>query len=915
MRKLSTLFILFIVFSNAFSINLDKWTIASVRIDYADTPINVSTTAPDISWILQSTGHSQVQKAYQILIASDKKSLNTGKADIWNSGKVASSASSHIYPEKSKIKNNTDYFIKITSWNSAGQEASITSTFSTTLLSGDDWKAHWIGLKKDDSIQLHNLSSKEKANIAVDSLVTNKSQYLRKEIEVKKTVKRARVFVTGLGFYELSINGQKVGNYVLTPSKTRYTDRVLFDVYDVKNKIKNGANAIGIHLGNSWYNTNPKYQDWRMPWFGYPRAIMELHIEYSNGSKEIIMTDSSWKTAYGPISANCIFDGEKYDTRNEQQGWNIAGFDDSKWKSAVLMEERNIRLEQQKIAPEQVIETIRPIKSYTTSNGSKVYDMGQNFSGWTKIKVKGEKGAKVILKHAEDIYADSTINSKSNRQAKNTDEYILNGDGVEEYEPRFTYHGFQYTNVQVEGKVEVIEVLGRVVTNNCSQNGVLQTDNELINKIHHCTLWSQRSNMHGLPLDCPQRDERLGWLADGYVTADEAMCNFDAANFYKKWMDDIYFMQDSLGRLPHIAPTLKITEATNWSAGYLFVIWDMYKNYGDKQLLARHYDKMKKYVNYLTKNSTNYILKADRYGDWGTPAQDNRATSGWVRGTPMLSTTEQYYRCATIAANTATVLGFDKEAEEYNKLKSSIKTAFNKTYYNDSTSTYKGEQFHFQFINSYPVLLGLTEETNKQKVLDQLLKDIRTKGYFDAGIIGLKYLVELLSAEGYNKEVWNLLQAKDYPGYSTMLKGRNTFPEWWNGKDSHNHIMFGLIDSWFYRSLAGIQTVSSFPGYEKIIIQPFFPKEGLNSIKASIQTVKGEVSSAWIKKGKLINLNIAIPANTTAKVILPVHAENTILNGLQIKNNIEALVISENLKEVSFTIGSGKWDIQIMLEN
>lgn len=892
--KTKGLLLVYFLFIASYIIPSNRWSINEILIGYAVAPIDITSESPNISWKLASVANNQKQSAYSIQIATDKNLLDQGKANIWDSGKTFSSRSSHIYPAV-KLESDTDYWIKVTSWNQDRVASSRISSFSTGFIDEREWEAQWIGLK-DGAID------------HTDSLLENRSQYLRKEFLPKGKIKRARAFVSGLGFYELSVNGKKVGDHVMAPAKTRYTDRVLYEVFDVKEYLTEEKCALGIHLGNGWYSSNKKYRDWRMPFYGYPEAILQIHIEYVNGEKERIYTDNTWKASYGPIIFNCIFDGESYDARLEMPDWDKPGFDDSLWKQAETMQSPTERLQSHMVQPERIVASIRPVKTLQKENGKTIFDMGQNFSGWTRIAVRGERGAVVIIRHAEKLnIADTTLNTQTNRAAQNRDTYILKGEGVEIYEPRFTFHGFQFAEVSIKGNAELLDAQGRVVHTDATVTSVMETDNKLINHIHHCTMWSQRSNMHGLPLDCPQRDERLGWLADGYVTSDEAILNFDAALFYEKWLDDMMHTQDSLGRLPFISPTKVLEEATNWSCGFILVAWDHYRNYGDMRILKKYYPAMSRYLSYLESISDNYILPSDRYGDWLNPAQDHQKTSGWVRGNPRLSTTAMFYYCTDIAHKWCRLLELKKEEEKYAKLKSSIRNAFNETFFDLPSSTYRGEDYHYQYLQGVPLHFGLTPQAHKAKSIENLIDNIvsRHEGHLYAGIIGAKYIVDFLANEGKNDLIYELVTVKGYPGWDYMTEGLTTLTETWNKGGTLNHVMFGSIDAWFFRSLAGIQTIEGIAGYERFIIQPFFPDKGLYRVSASIQTIKGEISSRWVRNDNQIKLEIMIPTNTEATIKLPVSSHNITINHISLSKRKDIILQEE--ANICFELGNGNY--------
>ncbi|MFD1255441.1 family 78 glycoside hydrolase catalytic domain [Mucilaginibacter terrae] len=895
------LVVLFFI-QNSVKANGKNWAITQITVDYSVAPINVNHASPGISWILSSNKNNQYQAAYQVLIATSVGMLKQGKADVWDSGKVNLAKAQYIHPNSKLIKPNHDYYIQVTSWNRQGDKAISNTTFSTALFDNTKWEGEWIGYT------LEKMLAGEKPIPSPDSLLENRSQYLRKQVNLVKNIKRARVMVSGLGFYELSINGKKVGDHVLAPAKTRYTDRALYEVFDVKESLKYGSNVLGIQLGNGWYNPLKKYQDWRMPFYGYPRAALRLYIDYTDGSTEIIKTDNSWKAAFGPITFNSVYDGEHYDARLEQTGWNMTGYNDQGWKVAKTLPAPGKLMEVNLMPAERVTQIMKPVKVFKKENGTVIYDMGQNFAGWARIKVHGSAGTVITLRHAEDLQTvDSSLNTKSNRAAANEDRYTLKGTGTEIYEPRFTSHGFQYLQVSLQGQAEILSAEGCVVHNDLPQTSELTTDHDLINRVHQATLWSQRSNMQGLPLDCPQRDERLGWMADGYVTADEAMLNFDAPLFYTKWADDARYAQDSAGRLQHISPTFVVSENTNWSCGMVLVVWDHYRNYGDARVLQTYYPAIKKYVNYLAANAKDYILKPDRYGDWGNPAQDSKATSGWLRGNPAMSTTAMFYLCTKILSDAAGVLNNAEDKKYYERLKQNTLRSFNKNYFDETIAAYKGEEYHYQYRQIMPLYLGLVPAKYKAQVMHNLVTDIteHRQGHPYIGIIGLKYMLDLFTQENRNDLIYSMLNVKGYPGFDYMLQGRNTFPEWWDGSGSHNHVMFGSIDAWFYHALAGINTDDTLTGFRKIIIKPYIPESGLNMVEAGISTVNGRITSGWKREGNRVKLQVSLPANTSGSIQLPQNVKDLRINGASIKG-----VITDD--HILLQVGNGNFEVNFI---
>ncbi len=534
-------------------------TFQKLLVEYAETPINIDNPNPRFSWIIHSEERNKTQSTYQILVSSEEKKLKKGEADIWDSGKINSSETiKHEFSGRT-LESNRKYFWKVIVWDEKGQTVeSPVAVFETAFLNPSDWQASWIGTgNPDQPLPEKGFFSDKKEQYSLPDTVVHSGQslLLRKEVRLEKKIKSARAFVTGLGIYEFYINGQRVGENMLAPAKTPYHRHILYDTYDVTSLLKKGENAIGFHLGNGWYNPYKKWwAQYRMQWFGHKKALGKIQIEYTDGSSETVKTDETWKFSDGPVTFNCIYDGEIYDARLEQKGWNEHGFNDASWKPVTVFEKPLARLESHTMPPVKVVQTTKPVQIKTAEN-LQVFDMQQNFAGWVRIKVKGDKGTKIRIRFGEDIFPDSTLDVTSNENAKATAEYILKGEGVETYEPHFTYFGFKYAEVSGDNHFELQDVEGFVVHTDNQQAGDFESGNELVNKIHRATVWSQRSNMLGYPMDCPQRDERLGWFGDAQVTAEEAMFNFDMARFYENWFEGIRDNQDTkTGDLPIISP-------------------------------------------------------------------------------------------------------------------------------------------------------------------------------------------------------------------------------------------------------------------------------------------------------------------------------------------------------------------------
>ncbi len=516
--------------------------VVDLKIEYKSNPVGIDTKQPRFSWALQSEERGEKQTAYQILVAGSKEQLEEDTGDLWDSGKIDSEQSTHISYKGQTLKSNQRYFLKVRVWgkNKKPVPFSQMASFTTGLINPKEWQAKWIGKggimdpPADPGFYYSQKETDDKGN----KLKHNpRSVLLRKTFTVAKKVKQALLHVSGLGLYELSLNGSRIGESLLTPAKTFYKKIVLFDTYDVTSALQEKENAIGIMLGNGWFNPLPKWWSWRMQWYGPKRAIMQLHIVYMDGSEEVVLTDETWKLNDGPILSSCIYDGEIYDANQEIPGWDQTGFNDAEWDAASILPSPGGKLAAQVLPPIKKTELIKPQKVTKHEDGNYVVDLGQNISGWLRVKISGVKGTTIKFNYAENIKKNGRIDPKSNNLASPIDTYIVGGKENETYEPRFTYHGFRY--VAISGIVNDLnpdDITGVVVHSAVEPVGTFACSNDDLNRIHKVTLWSQRANLMGLPTDCPQRDERLGWLGDAHVTAEEAMFNFDMALFYEKWL-------------------------------------------------------------------------------------------------------------------------------------------------------------------------------------------------------------------------------------------------------------------------------------------------------------------------------------------------------------------------------------------
>ena len=845
-----------------------------------------------------------MQTSYRIVVSNNSEMTDT----VWESGIINSFATNQIEYNGLELKSNSRYFWKVIARDRDGiaHESEVTH-FETALLSQKEWSADWIGAGAEkEPLPASGFYKSVKEQYSQKDTVKHdgRSLLLRNKFSCSGEIKKARVYVTGLGYYELYINGARIGNHVLTPGKTNYTKEVLYDSYDVTAVLKSGVNSVGIHLGNGWFNPYKKWwQDYRMQWFGAKKATMQMYVEYADGETDVITTDKSWKYHPGPVLYSCVYDGEFYDATKEIENWASNSLDDSDWKSVNIVEPPKGELRSQTMQAIKVNSIIEPVKIYRPKPGVVVYDMGQNFAGWAKVTMKGERGTKLHLQFAEEIFDDGSINVTSNENAKAEATYILRGDGTETYEPRFTFYGFRYVEMKADTELpEIKDVKGCVVYSANRLTGSFKCGNETINKIHSATLWSQKSNMMGYPMDCPQRDERLGWMGDAQVTAEEAMFNLDMPLFYRNWITGIRKNQNpQTGDIPIISPRPYIwDEGVEWSSTYINLLWRHYTCYGDADILNENYSTMKRYMQFLDSISENSIIKPGWIGDWGSLAE------GWQEGEPESVPTAFYFWNSEILSKVAGVLGNESDSLYFSQKAEVIKTEYNKRFFNKKKKEYNRGS---QMANAFPLYLGLVPEKYKGAVLENLINDIVVKhnGHLTTGVLGSKYMIDALTANGRADVAYLLATQTGYPSWSDMVEKYTTMCEFWTLKQSHNHVMTGSIDAFFYNTLAGIQLNEDFPGCRRITIKPFIP-ESLPFVKASIETVKGRVAVHWEKSNTELKLNIEIPANSEADIYIPAKdAAKIFESGTPILESRDIEFVESTDSYCHYVVKSGKY--------
>jgi len=852
------------------SVSLD---ITNLKLEHKKTPLGVDISDPRFSWNIESKQRGIKQSAYQIFVASSLEKLNNDEGDMWDSDRVVSDQSIQIYYAGKSLQSNKKYFWKVKIWSQNAQTHQSKPSFWTTgLLHKSDWKAKWIGLDKavgDDApdIPKRILSAR----------------MLRKEFNIDKEIKTATIFVSGLGLYELSINGEKIGDQVLAPGLTEYNKTAFYNTFDVTDHLQSNNNAIGIILGNGRYFAPRTNRPTATRTYGYPKAICQLEVEYKDGTKESIFTDTTWKlTTKGPIRKNNEYDGEFYDARMEINGWNKVNYNDSDWIPAELVKKPGDMLISQPNEPIKIMEELDPISVKEIKPNVYIFDMGQNMVGWTELSVKGEKGDEVHLKFAETLNDDGTLFLKNLRGAEVTDTYILKGEEKEIWEPKFTYHGFRFVEMKgYPGKPTLKALKGKVVYDDLELSGSFECSNPLINNIYKNAYWGIRGNYRSIPTDCPQRDERQGWLGDRSAESIGESFIFNISNLYAKWMSDIKDAQKENGSLPDVAPSYwpSYTDNTTWPGTYLFASDMLYNQYGDLKVIETNYPHMQKWITYMEKYVKDGIMTKDTYGDWCSPPEDPklihtvdplRTTSSEFLGTAY------YYAELKLMAKFAKLLGKNDDADKYLKDVVKMKKSFNDKFFDKNNIQYSNNS---HTVNILALAFDLVPDGYRKQINDRLLQKIlgESNGHVGNGIIGGQWLMRTLTSTGHADVAYSLAAQSTYPSWGYMVeKGATTIWELWNGDtgdpgmNSGNHVMLlGDLIIWFYEDLAGIKADPENPAFKHIIMKPSITND-LTYVNASYTSVYGMIKSSWKRSDDKFTWNIEIPANTSATIYIPV---------------------------------------------
>lgn len=836
------------------SVTKNKIEVVDLRCEYLENPLGIDIVTPRLSWKLNTEENNFKQKAYRILVASNQQKLSDNIGDIWDSEIVLSDKSNQVKFAGSELASRQKVFWKVGVWDQQNENPSWSeiSTWEMALLNLADWKARWIGKEEEQRAEVGK---------------KNSTMYFRKSIDVEGDIKKARVYITGLGYYELYINGKKVGDHVLAPNQTNYdtrqensfenervanmSTRILYETFDISQYLHEGKNVAVVILGNGWYYRTERDEFLSM-YSNLPRFIAQIEIENSD-KKQVVVSDESWKTGIGPIVENSIYYGEVYDARLEEPDLNSNGFDDRKWENSKVVRTPEGKLRAQMSEPDRVVGTIQAVSMSTLREGVYRYDFGTMFSGWVKLKVSGEKGTKLKLNFFED-------NGNTYEQ---TDTYILRGDGVEVWEPHFTWHSFRYVEVTGSPTLLTLDNLeGRMVNTDIKLAATFNCSNYLFNRILSDYQKTQLGNIHGgVPSDCPHR-ERRGYTGDGQISAQAAIYSFNTQSFYTKWINDIADAQNKkTGYIPNTVPYQGGGGGTPWGSAYIIIPWYMYLYYGDIAIIEQHYDGMKQYIKYLAAQTDNEgLIVENELGEWVPPTS--------TKIPPSFVSSAYYYYDLTLMAEMAKVLAKETDVALFLKTMEGTKQAFNKRYYNPEKFSYS---IGWQGSNVFPLAFGMVQKTQIKDVFNTLANhvEVNTKGHFDTGMMGTPYLLEVLTKYGRPDLAYSVMNRRDFPSFGYNIeRGATSLWETWSGKDSHSHPMFGSVCAWFFQGVVGINPDPENPGFKHTIIKPNVVDE-LDFANATYTSVYGDITSNWEYKNGVLKLLVEIPANSTASVFIP----------------------------------------------
>ena len=888
------------------ALHAQQLAVQGLKVEYAVDPIGIDARTPRLSWIIQAERRGTTQSAWQVRVATDLHALQ--RSPLWDSGKVPSSASLfHPYAGPA-LRSGTRYYWQARVWDDAGQASpwSRAGFWETGLLDPAEWTARWIA-----------------PDLAEDTTRANPSPMLRREFTLGAGVASARLYVTSLGLNAVELNGQAVGDLLFRPGWTSYDHRLQYDTYDVTALLQSGANAIGAILGDGWYRGRLGFQGARNNYGTRLGLLAQLVVRYRDGHTQVVATDEQWKASTGPILVSDIYDGETYDARLEKPGWSRPAYDDHAWRVV-----QSLGISIPVVAPVgpavRRMREITPVRILHTPAGETVFDLGQNMVGWVRLKVSGPAGTIVRLRHAEVLDRSGNLYTENLRDARQEVRYTLKGEGVETYEPHFTFQGFRYVAVEGFPATLTLEaVTGIVLHSAVMPAGTFVTSNALVNRLQENIVWGQRGNFLDVPTDCPQRDERLGWTGDAQVFARTAAFNMDVAGFFAKWLTDLAADQKPSGAVPWVIPDVigHRSTASRSSAGWgdvaVIVPWTMYQAYGDTSFLGRQYASMRAWVEYVRGRAGDRYLwtNGQHFGDWLAYATTDAGYPGATTDKDLIATA--YFAHSTdLLARAAEVLGRQDDAREYRELLARIKAAFQREYVTATGRITSNTQTAYVLALDFDLL----PDSLRPVAARRLDEDVRRMGHLTTGFLGTPALTRTLSENGYLEDAYRLLLNEEYPSWLYEVKqGATTIWERWDGQrpdgsfqetsmNSFNHYAYGAVGDWLYRVVAGLDSDPAEPGYRHVVIRPQ-PGGGFTYVTAGLATPYGQANAGWTLDGDHFRVTATIPPNARGTVDLPgARLDDVREGGIPLRTAGGVTRALQSGDAVQVEVGSGVYD-------
>jgi len=895
-------------------VSFSEIQVASLFCEYQINPLGIDVKGPGLSWKLESEQRNQTQKAYQILVSDELELLQKDTGNLWDSGKVNSSNTLQIVYGGKPLKSRQICYWKVRVWDKDGKpsEWSSSSRWEMGLMNSDDWDAIWIESPQSNAEKEGNFYGENPAPI------------FRKEFKTNRAIQSARLYISGLGYYEAWLNGQRIGDRQLDPPWTDYSKRVFYSVYDITDMLKSESDhCIGVMLGNGWYNPLP-LQMWghlnlcnHLP-IGRPRLIAQVEIDYQDGRREVIGSDHNWKTTDGPIRRNNIYLGEIYDARKEICGWKEPGFDDKKWQSSIVSDTNVGHLVAISIPGIRITKKIAPVKMKTVKPGVVIYDFGQNFSGWVRLRLDTESDQRIRLRYGELLYDDGTLNpmtsvcgqikkpSKRGEGAPDVawqeDIYITKGNGVEYYQPRFTFRGFRYVELSgCSDAPDIDAITGLRLNTDVREVGSFTCSNTLFNQIQQNTCWTFLSNLFSVQSDCPHR-ERFGYGGDIVVSCNAFMMNYDMAGFYA---NTVRLFEDAAkpdGRFPDTAPFIGLSYCgVGWEMAHPLLTHKLYRYYGNRRIVDEQFPVAKKWLSALQKEYPDGII------DKGLSDHE-----GLEEKPEAVMITQFYCQSIRLLEKLAEINGHSEDSHYYHDLHEAVRQKYLERFFEPKSGKVgpctQGSQ-------AFAIYSGLFSDEQLRKPLGQLLEQIEQRqNHLSTGIFGTRFMLNVLSEHGYADKAYQIVNQRTFPGWGYMIeKGATTLWEHWDFSDdifSHNHPMFGSVSEWFYQWLAGIQPAPEAVGFDRIWIRPQMVPE-LDWVRCRYDSVRGPIESNWQREAESLQLDVTIPPNTSAMIFLPQTDIRQITENSRCVDSIQEIELVRRLPEVVLKVGSGKYHFLI----